>query len=133
LFCSYDARNGGPDNGRRWSDEERGFGDRAHFQLHRHPSVLHVEKIEARESGIYRCRVDFKTAPTRNSLLNLTVIGKSNFLGLGRACKMRAWVRFGFHTAGLGFCGPGLVCGLGARTAGLAQKPGPHGIGFWFT
>ena len=77
IFCfSYDARNGGPDNGRRWSDEDRGFGDRAHFQLHRYPSVLHVEKIQAKESGIYRCRVDFKTAPTRNSLLNLTVISK---------------------------------------------------------
>jgi hypothetical protein len=48
TIFSYDARTGGPDNGRRWSDEERGFGDRAHFQLHRHPSVLHVEKIQAR-------------------------------------------------------------------------------------
>ena len=76
MFSSYDARSGGPDNGRRWSDEERGFGERAHLQLHRHPSVLHIEKIQAPEAGIYRCRVDFKTAPTRNSLLNLSVISK---------------------------------------------------------
>ncbi len=49
------------------------------LQLHRFPSMLHIEKIEAREAGIYRCRVDFKTAPTRNSLLNLSVISKSTF------------------------------------------------------
>jgi hypothetical protein len=39
---------------------------------------------------------------------------------------MRAWV--GLYTAGLGFCGPCLVCRLGAWTVGLAQKPGPHGL-----
>ena len=76
FYCSYDARAGGPDKGHRWSDEERGFGKRANFQLHRHPSVLHIENIKAEEAGIYRCRVDFKTSPTRNSLLNLSVISK---------------------------------------------------------
>jgi len=71
---SYDARNGGPENGQRWSDNERGFGNRARFHWRDGPAYLHIEKIHALEAGVYRCRVDFKTAPTRNSLLNLTVV-----------------------------------------------------------
>jgi hypothetical protein len=33
------------------------------------------------------------------------------------------------YTAGSGFCGPGLVFGLGVWAVGLAQKPGPRGLG----
>ena len=76
LFYSYDARNGGPENGQRWSDNERGFGSRARFHWRDGPAYLHIEKIHALEAGVYRCRVDFKTAPTRNSLLNLTVVSE---------------------------------------------------------
>lgn len=77
FFCfSYDARSGGPESGQRWSDSERGFGNRAHFRWRDHPAYLHIDRILATEAGIYRCRVDFKTAPTKNSLLNLTVVSK---------------------------------------------------------
>lgn len=77
LSFSYDARSGGgiSDVGRRWSDD-RAFGLRGHFQVKPHPALLHVEDIQAAEAGVYRCRVDFKTAPTRNSLVNLTVISE---------------------------------------------------------
>jgi hypothetical protein len=30
---SYDARLGGPENGKRWSDDERGFGKRAYLEV----------------------------------------------------------------------------------------------------
>lgn len=73
---SYDARNGGPENGQRWSDNERGFGKRARFHWRDGPAFLNIENIHALEAGVYRCRVDFKTAPTRNTLLNLTVVSK---------------------------------------------------------
>ena len=75
-YSSYDARDGGPENGHRWSDKERGFGNRARFRWRDGPAYLHIDRIHALEAGIYRCRVDFKTAPTRNSLLNLTVVSK---------------------------------------------------------
>ena len=81
YLCSYDARLGGPENGRRWSDVERGFGERAMYQVNPYSkdkivSFLNINDPKANEAGIYKCRVDFKTAPTRNYLLNLTVIGK---------------------------------------------------------
>ena len=82
LFYSYDARNGGPENGQRWSDNERGFGSRARFHWRDGPAYLHIEKIHALEAGVYRCRVDFKTAPTRNSLLNLTVVSEYSVIDL---------------------------------------------------
>ena len=82
LFYSYDARNGGPENGQRWSDNERGFGSRARFHWRDGPAYLHIEKIHALEAGVYRCRVDFKTTSTRNSLLNLTVVSEYTTIDL---------------------------------------------------
>ena len=88
-YFSYDARLGGPENGKRWSDEERGFGKRAYLEVQKDTinqistdtpntilSYLHIQDIHANEDGLYKCRVDFKTAPTKNYYLNLSVIGK---------------------------------------------------------
>ena len=82
FLFSYDARAGDGDSGRRWSDEVGGFGPRAYFQTRGVMMAhLNVDDIRRNEAGLYRCRVDFKTAPTRNKLLNLTVVGKrSHFL-----------------------------------------------------
>jgi len=70
---SYDARHGTWNLGARWSDDQQ-FGTRAYFQLSSSPAELRVENIKEHEAGLYRCRVDFKSAPTRNSLVNLTVL-----------------------------------------------------------
>ena len=88
-YCSYDARLGGPENGKRWSDDERGFGKRAYLEVQKESinqisqetpkailSYLHIQDVHANEAGLYKCRVDFKSAPTKNYYMNLSVIGE---------------------------------------------------------
>lgn len=68
---------------RVWSSSS-GFGNRAYFhtsngeQLHHDPVIvdhLTVDRAMAADTGVYRCRVDYYKAPTRNRVVNLTVIG----------------------------------------------------------
>ena len=70
-----DARGKVPlSRGVYWSDD-RIFGARANFRLSE-PSGLSVVNVRESDEGLYRCRVDFKTSPTRNTLIKLTVIGE---------------------------------------------------------
>lgn len=86
-MCRYDTRQTStkiPDPPRWWSSP-LGFGDRAYFhtigneqQLQREQDIvdhLTVDRAMATDTGVYRCRIDFLKAPTKNRLVNLTVIG----------------------------------------------------------
>lgn len=72
---SVDARERDFKQAERWSNEHV-FGNRAYFMPEKQPAELGVDHIREGDQGMYRCRVDFKTAQTRNSKVNLTVIGK---------------------------------------------------------
>ncbi|XP_047519195.1 hemicentin-2-like isoform X2 [Pieris napi] len=70
---SVDAREKDFGVAERWSDESV-FASRAYFLPERRPAELGVDRVKSSDQGIYRCRVDFKQAQTRNSRVNLTVI-----------------------------------------------------------
>ncbi len=58
-----------------WSDETLLSG-RAQFRPEAFPALLRLQEVGLGDAGSYRCRVDFTEAPTRNTLINLTVIGE---------------------------------------------------------
>ncbi|GFV36474.1 uncharacterized protein TNCV_2259931 [Trichonephila clavipes] len=51
---------------------------RAFLDMSTHPTVLKLEKLKAEDEGEYRCRVDFKIARSRNSLVILEIISEFN-------------------------------------------------------
>ena len=111
YFFSYDLRGGGPERAKHWTDNHVLAGSRAFFemapeqqgsrqqqQLQQQPALsrLTLRSLLADDAGLYRCRVDFKAAPTRNSIANLTVIGRKKSI---RSClKMMLPTKKAYYT-----------------------------------
>ena len=76
-FGSFDVRGRKVNMGRHWWDERR-FGKRAHFHLASANRVarLQISNVSRSDAGHYRCRVDYRNAPTRNFKYHLIVVGK---------------------------------------------------------
>ena len=75
LSYSFDVRGQGSEVGRHWNDGS--LGARARFEEKANPlPVLWIEDLRDGDEGTYRCRVDFKHAPTQNFKIHLEVIGK---------------------------------------------------------
>lgn len=76
VCCSFDVRGRRQlSNAHLWSSP-KALGPRAYFTTATNPAHLAIERLESKDEGIYRCRVDFKNSPTRKQKMNLTVIGK---------------------------------------------------------
>ena len=79
-FCSnyrYDTRGEDKsyEEARHWSDDKVLTG-RAFFRGDHDPGRLILDNVGAKDQGVYKCRVDFRKAPTRISNVNLNVIGE---------------------------------------------------------
>ncbi|XP_023288397.1 nephrin [Orussus abietinus] len=70
---SYDTRGKNAEQAPHWKNKQY-FEDRAYFRTLTEPASLNIERVEERDEGEYRCRVDFAKSPTRNSKIHLTVI-----------------------------------------------------------
>ncbi|KAL1513906.1 hypothetical protein ABEB36_003245 [Hypothenemus hampei] len=70
---SFDVRGRTFKDAKLWSSPSV-FGNRAYFRPSTNPATLVIDNIQQSDEGIYRCRVDFKNSPTRNSKVNFTVI-----------------------------------------------------------
>lgn len=55
------------------------FASRAYFIFEKLPGELAVQSVRESDTGIYRCRIDYKVAQTKNIKVNLTIIGKIYF------------------------------------------------------
>ena len=79
FIFSFDVRGGqGADIGRHWNDGS--LGARARFEEKAQPlPLLWIEDLRDQDQGTYRCRVDFRHAPTQNFQINLQVIGRFLF------------------------------------------------------
>lgn len=40
----------------------------------RWPNILEIDNVTLKDQGLYRCRVDYRNIPTKNMVLNLSVV-----------------------------------------------------------
>lgn len=73
--CSVDSREG---KSATHSTIANDLGERLVFKIDDNNSKnarLKIENVKETDGGVYRCRVDFFNSATRNSRINLTLVG----------------------------------------------------------
>ena len=78
--CRYDTRGEEKsyEEARHWSDDKVLTG-RAFFRGDHDPGRLILDNVASKDQGSYKCRVDFRKAPTRISNVRLNVIGNFDY------------------------------------------------------
>ncbi|KAK5647875.1 hypothetical protein RI129_002767 [Pyrocoelia pectoralis] len=69
---TFDSRGKKLEQGKHWSIES--LSDRAGFKFQDDVAKLSISNVKESDEGSYQCRVDFRRSPTRNVLVNVTVI-----------------------------------------------------------
>ncbi|XKL64415.1 hypothetical protein PGB90_004501 [Kerria lacca] len=59
-------------DGSHWSADEV-LGSRAYFNIDE--AVLSIEQVKQTDAGLYKCRIDFEKYPTKNYIVNLSIVG----------------------------------------------------------
>ena len=65
-------------------------GVRAQFVTDRDPPALRLHGVAGADQALYRCRVDFRSSPTRNQRVNLTVISEWGWQSVSRDCHLES-------------------------------------------
>ncbi len=71
----YDTRGKTSEDARHWSDDGT-LGGRAFFRGDHTPGRLVLDNVRGSDGDTYKCRVDFRKAPTRIAKIHLDIIGK---------------------------------------------------------
>lgn len=75
LKCfSYDVRGKFAKQPSVWT--EAYLNQRAYFKTLPEPATLNINHVDKSDEGEYRCRVDFAKNPSRNSRVQLSIIGE---------------------------------------------------------
>ena len=75
LLGSVDARGKYMKDAQHWTDSTM-LNGRAHLRATSDKVRLVLDPVRNSDEGVYKCRVDFKKSPTRNSRTHLTVISE---------------------------------------------------------
>lgn len=77
IVASVDARGKYIKDAQHFTDTPM-LNGRAHLRTSSDKVRLIMETVSNSDEGVYKCRVDFKKSPTRNSRIHLSVISESN-------------------------------------------------------
>ena len=95
---SVDARHSLLQNATQFSSSHE-FKSRASFKVTSEcppcltPATLTLSPVDHKDSGIFRCRVDFKKSRTKHTVIHLNVIGEYNDIRLLITCNRTSIVQ----------------------------------------
>ncbi|CAB4060984.1 unnamed protein product [Lepeophtheirus salmonis] len=75
---TFDARDGGSLTSSRHYSDDTVLAQRGRMKVTSQKAILTIDPVRREDSGTFKCRTDFKKSPTKNSIINLTVLVPPN-------------------------------------------------------